>query len=203
MKKQIISLLILISLSFQSTYSISSQEYMALAKQSDQKPAAKNKLRVLIDKYGVSKVREAIALVKRYKPKGVIARYQDAKKQEEVAENALRVCLKNSCNQQLGLHEGFFGDVFGKRGKGHTPCASKHCKKELEAYWRAWNRRGNWEAAKMVAGLVGAGLLFIGTAASFLYFADKADKEARLYEKTEKRPEDWLGTSPLSEANPE
>ncbi len=177
---------------------------MALAKQSavqEQKPAAKNKLRMLIDKYGVSKVREAIALVKRYKPKGVIARYKDAKKQEEVTENALRVCLKNSCKQQLGSHERFFGEVFGRRGKGHTPCASTHCKKELEAYWRAWNRQGHWEAAKMVAGLVGAGLLFIGTAASFLYFADKADKEARLYGETEKAKRDpaWRGESPVYE----
>lgn len=126
---------------------------MALAKHSaaqEQKPAAKNKIRVLIDKYGVSKVREALAMIKKYKPNGLIAKYKEASQQVKAANGAFNACTKQHCNQEhrewmlwkrrkypMGseVHEKVRAKI-----KAYMSCRRVHCHQEDSAVEEAYKR---------------------------------------------------------------
>ena len=133
---------------------------MALAKQSavqEQKPAAKNKLRMLIDKYGVSKVREALAMIKKYKPKGLIARVKEAQKELEAAKSTFNACIGQHCNQEhrewnrarrirrRGTYQvGSKGyEEIQAKIKTYMACMKVHCHQEDSAVEGAYRRLDN------------------------------------------------------------
>ena len=187
MKKQIISVLLLISLSFQSAYSISSQVYQVAAKGAAGTQQKGSVMQRLARKYGVSKVASAIATIKRYTPRGLITRYKQTKNEYQLANKAYWACLHTHC-----LHV-----------RKAEVCRKEHCSEQENAMDVAYQRYDKLQFNVHLAAQLG---LIAATAAAAITagvvghkYDQQAKKEARLSGETENRPKEWLGKSPFYE----
>ncbi len=180
MKKQIISLLLLISLSFQSTYPAFERVKQTAASISEYLKGKKDKMAALYKKFGKKKVDSDIAEIKKQTPKGIIARHNEALEEQWRTFDVYKACVKKSCETEqfkklnLGANRRFC-ENFGKL----------HCRKEylvaVAAEQRAM-RSGFLVALAITLGVVvvSLGATVIGAVA-----INKMDeKEARLDEQS-------------------
>ncbi len=164
MKKQIISLLVLISLSFQFAY----------PQGVPSKPEAQNrKIRALYQKYGKAKVDEALAMIKKYGPWKIAMNYKKAKaaksqaqKKSDVAYEAVYICKKKVCGRVS----------FDDRFKCLSRLDPNFCEQETLAYidaktkFFAEDRRVYTYRLLFV---IGSTLAFMGFTAIATYFQEK------------------------------
>lgn len=192
MKKQIISVLLLISLSFQSTYPVFE--------------GLKEKASRLYGKYGKARVNKTVAMIKKYNPKGLITRFKEARKERKAAGKALYFCMFNKCRKvrrNWGVLkydserwiEEFTAPEYSKEWINvHTynSCKSLHCLNEYNRFNAAWNREGELSVGLGIALLLGSitTTMLVAAGVSINVFRNV---KRELHEEEEKRIQERIG----------
>ena len=162
MKKSIISLVLVLSFCFQSTYPL----FEGLKQKKDQ----------------------AMKLLKRLKPKGLITRFKEAKKALNAAEQAYISCITKNCNAEYGerfrtlrmVRSGYATRVdrlrYRQANTNYEICTSDRCANEKRAFEKASSKFGSMVAALTVGIELGVIGVIVGAAVVGAHLEERAEE---------------------------